>query len=123
MSQAPHYNNEPHQAQRWQKNFASSPKKVKTTESPPPNPPPRIHLDHPPFTPPTGKMSPGEGYEGFVDVSRRVMAGRTPVEQRAVVAKVLLSLLPPNGPATVRLLSSKPKVFHVDYLVFEKDNA
>ena len=56
-----------------------------------------------------------------MDVSRRVMLGRTPAEQRAVVATVLLSLLPPNGPAAVRLLSSNPGgVFSVFYLVFKE---
>ncbi|CAI5502687.1 unnamed protein product [Closterium sp. Naga37s-1] len=42
------------------------------------------------------------GYEAFVEVSRRVMQGRSAAEQRAIVANVLMSLLPPNAPATVR---------------------
>ncbi|CAI5954651.1 unnamed protein product [Closterium sp. NIES-64] len=42
------------------------------------------------------------GYEAFVEVSRRVMQGRSAAEQRAIVANVLVSLLPPNAPATFR---------------------
>lgn len=49
------------------------------------------------------KGGPG-GYEGFVETSRKVMRGRTAEEQRAVVGRVLLSMLPPNGPATFRRL-------------------
>eukprot|EP00897_Mesotaenium_endlicherianum_P000883 jgi/Mesen1/10796/ME000092S10287 len=52
----------------------------------------------------TGKTSEMDGYEGFVDVSRRVMRGRSAEEQRAAVGQVLLSMLPPNGPATFRKL-------------------
>ncbi|CAI5530716.1 unnamed protein product [Closterium sp. Naga37s-1] len=44
------------------------------------------------------------GYEAFVEVSRRVMQGRSAAEQRAIVANVLMSLLPPNAPATFRKL-------------------
>lgn len=46
-----------------------------------------------------------QGYEGFVDVSKKIMQGRTAVEQRAVVRDVLLSLLPPGAPAQVPLVT------------------
>ncbi|KAJ7547478.1 hypothetical protein O6H91_08G087800 [Diphasiastrum complanatum] len=52
----------------------------------------------------TGKSSTKEGYEGFVDVSRSVMQGRTPVEQQAIVRQVLLSMLPPGAPKTFQKL-------------------
>ncbi|KAG0590005.1 hypothetical protein KC19_1G063300 [Ceratodon purpureus] len=52
----------------------------------------------------TGKSTPLQGYEGFVDVSKKIMQGRTAVEQRAVVRNVLLSLLPPGAPAQFRKL-------------------
>jgi hypothetical protein len=48
-----------------------------------------------------GRSTSLQGYEGFVDVSRKIMQGRTAVEQRAVVHNVLLSLLPPGAPAQV----------------------
>ncbi|XP_024366701.1 beta-carotene isomerase D27, chloroplastic [Physcomitrium patens] len=51
-----------------------------------------------------GKTSKMQGYEGFVDVSKKIMQGRTAVEQRAVVRDVLLSLLPPGAPAQFRKL-------------------
>lgn len=51
----------------------------------------------------SGKSTPLQGYEGFVDVSKKIMQGRTAVEQRAVVRNVLLSLLPPGAPAQVIL--------------------
>ena len=41
-------------------------------------------------------------YETFVDVSRRVMQGRSRVQQQQVVREVLLSMLPPGAPAQVR---------------------
>lgn len=47
-----------------------------------------------------GKKKNIGSYEDFVDTSRKVMRGRTPAEQRQIVAKVLSSLLPPNAPAT-----------------------
>jgi hypothetical protein len=37
-------------------------------------------------------------YESFVDVSRRVMAGRTRAQQQEAVREVLLSMLPPGAP-------------------------
>lgn len=48
-----------------------------------------------------GKLAKVEGYDGFVDVSKKVMQGRTALEQRLAVRQVLLSLLPPGAPATV----------------------
>lgn len=41
-------------------------------------------------------------YEGFVDVSKRVMMGRNRQQQQEVVREVLLSMLPPGAPAQVR---------------------
>lgn len=40
-------------------------------------------------------------YESFVDVSKRVMQGRSRVQQQQVVREVLLSMLPPGAPAQV----------------------
>lgn len=44
-------------------------------------------------------------YESFVDVSRRVMMGRSRKQQQEAVREVLLSMLPPGAPAQVRRLS------------------
>lgn len=43
-------------------------------------------------------------YESFVDVSRRVMLGRTRAQQQQAVREVLLSMLPPGAPAQFRRL-------------------
>ncbi|KAK9664197.1 hypothetical protein RND81_14G025300 [Saponaria officinalis] len=43
-------------------------------------------------------------YDSFVDVSRRVMLGRSRLEQQQVVREVLLSMLPPGAPAQFRKL-------------------
>ncbi|KAL6005720.1 hypothetical protein ACLOJK_006291 [Asimina triloba] len=43
-------------------------------------------------------------YESFVDVSRKVMQGRSRTEQQRVVREVLLSMLPPGAPAQFRKL-------------------
>ncbi|GMH09593.1 hypothetical protein Nepgr_011434 [Nepenthes gracilis] len=43
-------------------------------------------------------------YESFVDVSRRVMQGRSRALQQQVVREVLLSMLPPGAPAQFRKL-------------------
>ncbi|PIN09410.1 Beta-carotene isomerase [Handroanthus impetiginosus] len=43
-------------------------------------------------------------YESFVDVSKRVMQGRSRLEQQKVVREVLLSMLPPGAPAQFRKL-------------------
>ncbi|XP_006659061.2 beta-carotene isomerase D27, chloroplastic [Oryza brachyantha] len=43
-------------------------------------------------------------YESFVDVSRRVMVGRTRAQQQAAVREVLLSMLPPGAPEQFRKL-------------------
>ena len=40
-------------------------------------------------------------YESFVDVSKRVMVGRSRSQQQEVVREVLLSMLPPGAPAQV----------------------
>lgn len=40
-------------------------------------------------------------YENFVDVSKRVMQGRSRLQQQQVVREVLLSMLPPGAPAQV----------------------
>ena len=41
------------------------------------------------------------GYDDFVDVSRQVMKGRSPSQQKEAVREVLLSILPPGAPAAV----------------------
>lgn len=43
-------------------------------------------------------------YESFVDVSKRVMVGRSRNQQQEVVREVLLSMLPPGAPAQVEFL-------------------
>ncbi|KAE8690174.1 methionine gamma-lyase-like [Hibiscus syriacus] len=43
-------------------------------------------------------------YESFVEVSKRVMQGRTRLQQQQVVRQVLLSMLPPGAPAQFRKL-------------------
>ncbi|KAK8957695.1 hypothetical protein KSP39_PZI001083 [Platanthera zijinensis] len=43
-------------------------------------------------------------YDSFVDVSRRVMVGRSRKKQQEVVREVLLSMLPPGAPAQFRKL-------------------
>ncbi|KGN55666.1 beta-carotene isomerase D27, chloroplastic [Cucumis sativus] len=43
-------------------------------------------------------------YERFVDVSKRVMQGKTRMQQQIVVREVLLSMLPPGAPAQFRKL-------------------
>lgn len=40
-------------------------------------------------------------YENFVDVSKRVMQGRSRLQQQQAVREVLLSMLPPGAPAQV----------------------
>lgn len=40
-------------------------------------------------------------YESFVDVSKRVMQGRSRAQQQEVVREVLMSMLPPGAPAQV----------------------
>jgi hypothetical protein len=41
-----------------------------------------------------GQRSDVAGYDGFVDLSRRIMRGRNAIEQQQLVAKVLQSLVP-----------------------------
>ncbi|EYU26083.1 hypothetical protein MIMGU_mgv1a011732mg [Erythranthe guttata] len=43
-------------------------------------------------------------YEAFVEVSKRVMQGRTRLQQQQVVREVLISMLPPGAPAQFRKL-------------------
>ncbi|XP_022737300.1 beta-carotene isomerase D27, chloroplastic [Durio zibethinus] len=43
-------------------------------------------------------------YESFVEVSKRVMQGRSRLQQQQVVREVLLSMLPPGAPAQFRQL-------------------
>ncbi|KAK6122545.1 hypothetical protein DH2020_043723 [Rehmannia glutinosa] len=43
-------------------------------------------------------------YEAFVEVSKRVMQGRSRLQQQQVVREVLLSMLPPGAPAQFRKL-------------------
>ncbi|GAV88897.1 DUF4033 domain-containing protein [Cephalotus follicularis] len=43
-------------------------------------------------------------YDSFVDVSKRVMQGRSRMQQQQVVREVLLSMLPPGAPAQFRKL-------------------
>lgn len=43
-------------------------------------------------------------YESFVEVSKRVMQGRSRLQQQQVVREVLLSMLPPGAPAQFRKL-------------------
>ncbi|KAH6790667.1 beta-carotene isomerase D27 [Perilla frutescens var. frutescens] len=43
-------------------------------------------------------------YDSFVNVSRRVMEGRTRLQQQQVVREVLISMLPPGAPAQFRKL-------------------
>ncbi|KAL0409203.1 UNVERIFIED_CONTAM: Beta-carotene isomerase D27, chloroplastic [Sesamum radiatum] len=43
-------------------------------------------------------------YESFVEVSKRVMVGRSRLQQQQVVREVLLSMLPPGAPAQFRKL-------------------
>lgn len=45
-------------------------------------------------------------YESFVDVSKRVMQGRSRSQQQEVVREVLLSMLPPGAPAQVCAIQS-----------------
>ena len=45
-----------------------------------------------------------QGYDGFVDLSKEIVRGRTSRQQRQTVADVLASLLPPGGPERFRKL-------------------
>ena len=49
-----------------------------------------------------GERSTLKGYEGFVDLSQKIMQGRNAQEQQAVVAKVLQSLVPAPVLAFIR---------------------
>lgn len=50
-------------------------------------------------------------YDSFVDASRRVMQGRSRLQQQQVVRDVLLSMLPPGAPAQV-FKSSYLNIYH-----------
>jgi hypothetical protein len=50
----------------------------------------------------TGTTTSLEGYDGLVDISRKVMEGRNSQEIRAAVRQVLLSTLPPGAPDRFR---------------------
>lgn len=43
-------------------------------------------------------------YDSFVDVSRKVMQGRSRLQQQQVVRQVLMSMLPPGAPAQVNII-------------------
>ncbi|XP_078440462.1 beta-carotene isomerase D27 [Wolffia australiana] len=53
---------------------------------------------------PSAKEINGWDYESFVDVSRRVMMGKSRSQQQEAVREVLLSMLPPGAPAQFRKL-------------------
>jgi hypothetical protein len=53
-----------------------------------------------------GKRTKLQGYDGFVDLSRKIMQGRNAKEQQAVVAKVLSSLVPSIVSTLIRTLFS-----------------
>lgn len=53
-----------------------------------------------------GWRSPLKGYDGFVDLSRHIAAGRTPAEQRAFVMVVLRSVVPAPVRWAIRTLFS-----------------
>lgn len=63
----------------------------------------------------------GYDYESFVDVSKRVMEGRSRQQQQEVVREVLLSMLPPGAPAQVHnccILNSSRISIHFFLLLF-----
>ena len=49
-----------------------------------------------------GQGSTFQGYDGFVDLSKQMMRGRTAQGQQDAVAEVLGSLMPPHSPAVFR---------------------
>ncbi|NCJ07099.1 DUF4033 domain-containing protein [Synechococcales cyanobacterium C] len=51
-----------------------------------------------------GSQTPFKGYVGFVDLSRQIMQGRNALEQQAVVAVVLRSLVPSPVLTAIRTL-------------------
>jgi len=53
-----------------------------------------------------GKNTKLQGYDGFVDLSKKIMQGRNAKEQQAVVAKVLGSLVPSVVSTLIRTLFS-----------------
>lgn len=57
-----------------------------------------------------GKTTPLKGYDGFVDLSRQIMKGRTASEQQAVVAVVLRSLVPGLALYLIRTLFSPTRL-------------
>ena len=61
-------------------------------------------------------------YEGFVDVSKRVMQGRSRSQQQEVVREVLLSMLPPGAPTQV-IMYDPLNYVHFSFMVVVKYNA
>jgi Beta-carotene isomerase D27-like, C-terminal len=53
-----------------------------------------------------GKTTKLTGYDGLVDLSKKIMQGRNAQEQQAIVAKVLNSLVPPAVLTVIRTLFS-----------------
>lgn len=57
-----------------------------------------------------GKASRFQGYDGFVDLSRQIMQGRNALEQQALVAVVLKSLVPAQVLWLIRTLFSPTRL-------------
>jgi hypothetical protein len=57
-----------------------------------------------------GLPQPKSGYDGFVELSRQMIKGRNAVQQQALVANVLKSLVPAAGLKMVRALFSPTKL-------------
>ncbi|MGK7929283.1 MAG: DUF4033 domain-containing protein [Spirulina sp.] len=57
-----------------------------------------------------GKRTQQKGYDGFVDLSKQIVCGRTPQEQQEVVAVILQSLVPAQLLAIVRTVFSPTKL-------------
>jgi Beta-carotene isomerase D27-like, C-terminal len=53
-----------------------------------------------------GKTTKLKGYDGLVDLSKKIMQGRNAKEQQAIVAKVLNSVVPPAVLTVIRTLFS-----------------
>jgi hypothetical protein len=57
-----------------------------------------------------GKGTKLHGYDGFVDLSKKIMQGRNAKEQQEVVARVLSSLVPPAVLAVIRTFFSPTRL-------------
>jgi hypothetical protein len=55
-----------------------------------------------------------EGYDGLVEVSRKVMQGRNSQEIRAAVRQVLLSTLPPGAADRVRMFTLLNEISRIE---------